>query len=163
MKLRKGFTLVEVAITLGILAIALALSGIAFSNLANIQTTATDQLVANRELTKVDDLVARYVSFVSVNTPGHSFSYDGSSSETKISFSLNAEYRYDLEYTDNSLSISTTYSGADDKLKISDSLKLEYVKSIKFTFDGSIDLLISEINYLSNKTIRYSYVVRALS
>ena len=71
--------------------------------------------------------------------------------------------RYDLEYTDSSLSISTTYSGADDKLKISGSLELEYVKSIKFAFDDSINLLISEINYLSNKTIRYSYVVRALS
>ena len=161
MKKNRGFTVVEAAITLGILAIALAMAAVAFSNLGNIQRTATDQLLSNRELTATDNLVSRYISFVSIKTDDLSFSYVDAGEQRTVSFKTNVtNYQYDLVFENKTLSISNDYSGSDDFFKFEESQTFQMIDDIKFDYDDSLGLLVSEITYLSNKTIRYSYIVR---
>ena len=163
MRTRKGFTVVEAAITLGILAIAFALSAVAFSNLSRIQTSATDQTVANRELNSIDEMVSRYVSFISIKKSDFSFSYVDNSESNNVVFTLNSSTNYKLEFSNKTISITNDYSGEDNYFKFSDSKALSFINSVQFEYDVDLALLISEVNYLSNKTIRYSYVVRTLS
>ena len=163
MRTRKAFTVVEAAITLGILAIAFALSAVAFSNLSRIQTSATDQTVANRELNSIDEMVSRYVSFVSIKKSDVSFSYVDNSESNNVVFALNSSTNYKLEFSNKTISITNDYSGEDNYFKFSDSKALSFINSVQFEYDVDLALLISEVNYLSNNTIRYSYVVRTLS
>ena len=163
MKTRKAFTLIEAVITIGILSVSLALSAVAFSNLGRIQETATDQVVANRELNKADEFVSRYVSFVSIKTDDISFSSTDTSSSNTIVFTLNGTTNYNLSFIDKRLSVSNDYSGESDYFKYSESEEMKYISEIVFDYDSSLGLLISSVKYLNNKNIRYSYVVRTAS
>ena len=153
----------EAVLTIGILSVAFALSAMAFSNLTRIQETATDQVVANRELNKIDDFVSEYVSFVSVKTNDISFNGNDVNDSNTVSFVLNSTTNYSLSFGNKKLSVINDYSGSETYFNYSNNLELEYVKDIKFSYDSNIGLLISSISYLSNKSIRYSYVVRTAS
>ena len=161
MKTNKGFTIVEAAITLGIMALGLGLSAVAFSNLGRIQTTATDQLLANKEINEIDNIVSRYVSFVSINNGDLSYSCDSIFDSNQISFVSNYGNSYTLSFANNNLSLLNNYSGSDEYFNFSYSKDFSYVSDLKFDYDSNLGLLISKISYLSNKTIRYSYVVRS--
>ena len=163
MKTKKAFTIMEAVLTIGILSVAFALSAMAFSNLTRIQETATDQVVANRELNKIDDFVSEYVSFVSVKTNDISFNGNDVNDSNTVSFVLNSTTNYSLSFGNKKLSVINDYSGSETYFNYSNNLELEYVKDIKFSYDSNIGLLISSISYLSNKSIRYSYVVRTAS
>lgn len=155
MKKRKAFTVIEAVITLGIMAIALGLTAVAFSNLGNIQTAATDQLVANRELTKIDDLVSRYVSIVSVDSGTHSFSSTSIEGTHALTFTSSSSLSYTLSFSNKQ--ISAVQNNPSSEI---DTIEVTLVDDVKFDYDSDLGLLISHVSYLSNKKINYSYIVR---
>ena len=155
MKKRKAFTVIEAVITLAIMAIALGLTAVAFSNLGNIQTAATDQLVANRELTKIDYLVSRYVSIVSVDSGTHSF-YSASIEGTHtLTFTSSISLSYTLSFSNKQISAVQNNPSSDI-----DTIEVTLVDDVIFDYDSDLGLLISHVSYLSNKKINYSYIVR---
>ena len=164
MKKRTGFTIVEMVITLAILSVAFALSSVAFSNLGRIQSSATDQVVANRELDKLDDLVDEYISLVSLNTSSIKFDYDHvEHGENFITFKekeTDPEYSYTLRFAGSALGYTYDYSGENDYLKKHRGENFKYINDVKFNYDSSLAFLVLNVTYNKTKTINYSYIVR---
>ena len=164
MKSRKGFTIIELVVTIGILSVAFGLSTVAFSNLSRIQKSATDQYVANQELDKVDNLVKEYISIVSLDTSSIKFDYEHvENADNYVKFKekeVDPNYSYSLRYVSSTLSYFSDYSGDNDYLKQHKAEQYKYINDIKFTYSVSLALLTLDIKYNGSKTIRNSYVVR---
>ena len=164
MKKRKGFTLVEMVVTIAILSVALALTVIAFGNLSRIQTSASNQLAATREIEKIDSLTKDYISIVSLRTSSIKFDYeDVEKTDNYVSFkedNADPSYKYTLRFIGSTISYFSDYTGENSYLKQSQSLSLKTVNKIVFSYDTSIGFLVLDIHYNGTKNIKYSYIVR---
>lgn len=145
LKRKKGFTLLEAVITIGILVTVIALTTVVITNMVNIQKASSTQYEANEEISKAYKVVEEYVSFVSVNDNDVSFTYE-SSSPNSVTFS-SSDYNFSLTYSSNTLSYGcdTTYSGSNDYLKTSNSVDLNHVESFTFTYFNDVKTLEVEI------------------
>lgn len=177
--MRKGFTLLEAIVTIGILAVAFALTGVAVTQLIRVQDSAA--AVADHESVfhSVDELIGRYISFVSLDTPllsfkmtgvdSHTVTYVGTEYETPGG-SVVSSASYTLEFyavnefstvnrtfTVSTAVISGTLDGYLDK---NDWKTVKGIDSLEFSFDDSIDFLTVDVTLSESVSRRFCYVLR---
>ena len=159
MKKRRGFTLIEATVTLGILAIASALIILVMSALVNVQNASADQEIVSKELAAIDDIVNDYVSLVSINHDDLSFEYK-SSNPSSLIYTYDA-YEYVLSYVPeaSTLNVTNNYDGDNQYLKYSSSITFKMVTNVVFKFDASINLLVVDVTAMSTTT-HLTYVIR---
>ena len=145
-KTRKAFTLLETVVTIGILAIAFGLAGVLVSQIVTLQNKSTDEIVLSDQRATLDDFVADYVSFISVDTDELSFSYKSSDDNT-ITFTAeladSSTYDYSILFVGQILTVRNNYpdEGENAYLKYQKSVRLADIQSIAFSFDTEIGLL----------------------
>ncbi len=171
--MRKGFTLLEAIVTIGILAVAFALTGVAVTQLIRVQDSAA--AVADHESVfhSADELIGRYISFISLDTPllsfemtgvdSHTVTYVGTEYETPGG-SVVSSASYTLEFaTENktfmvsTAVISGTLEGYLDK---NDWKTVKGIDSLEFSFDDSIDFLTVDVTLSESVSRRFCYVLR---
>lgn len=168
MKLRKGFTLLEVVVTMAILGISTALTVVVAANLANVQNASATQFSYSKQINDINDIASKYVSFVSLNTKSISFTY--ASHDTKsITFNATGDevggtywYRFGYNNETNTFGISTNYSGDVSYLIFDYSITVKDVKNdgVNFTYNSVDKILTLTIN-LNGMDNHLVYVVRA--
>ena len=159
MKKKSAFTLVEAAITIGIMGVAFALGGVVIYNMVNIQDKSADNTDRINTISRIDDLINDYVSFVSLDTDAISFSYTSYVADpAEITFTTST-YNYKLAYSSSSLSISSNYDGEVDYLKHEKSITLSDVEYMTFAYDTSKAML-NVRTKVSGKETHLVYVFR---
>lgn len=159
MNKRRGFTLSELVVTIGVIGIGTAMVISTIVSLSRIQSSSADLSKKNSELTAINDLCGEYVSFVSLKTDEISFSYT-ESNEEHVVFSANAsDFTLSFNETNKNLAITNNYSGDIEYLKKSENLTLKYFKSVSFSFDTEINLLCVNVS-LGDQVNHLNYVVR---
>ena len=171
-KLRKGFTLLEAIVTIAILSVGFALTGVVVSQLVRIQDSATS--VANNEsvFQSTDSLIGQFVSFVSVDTPLLKFEENGSSPTgvvyvatqyskesapvSSVSFSL----QYSAENKTLSVASSVISGEPNDYLKKSDWKSVKGISALTFELDDSIHFLTADVSLGEKASRRFCYVLR---
>ena len=173
-KTKKGFTLIEVVVTLAILGVSFALTGIVVSQLTGVQN-ATSVLVSHETVfDNADRLISEYVSYVSVVTPSLSFQIAGSSSSV-VSFEgrsypdpddrdVYASAAFSLTFDSTAKNLTVTSSSSETLegyLAKSDWSVVKGMETVEFTYDASISLLTAVITINENLSRTFAYVVRA--
>lgn len=161
MKKRKGFTAVELVVTLGILGIAFALSAGLIVAMTTVQKSNATETNKSKEFTRFNDAVSSYVSFLSINTDDISFTYDSEkSADNKIVFDY-LTYRFDLYFYNSTLSMTNNYNGDNDYFKKTFSYSFQYIHEVTFEYTPSIGQLVSRVN-IGGNVINYSHIVRTV-
>lgn len=164
MKLRKGFTIVEMVVTIAILSVAFGLSAVAFSNLSRIQSSATTQLAISREIDKINKVVNEYISIVSLRTSSIKFDYEHVESGVDyVTFKeddANPSYSYTLRSANSTIAYFSNYSGDNEYLKKHRVESFKNINEVTMNYNQSLALLVLDIKYSGTKNIRYSYIVR---
>ena len=157
-KRKKGFTLIEAVITIGVLSIVVAMTAVVISNMVRIQSASSTQYEANEEISKANKLAEEYVSFVSVNNSALSFDYS-SHTNTSVTFSCGVD-TFSLKFLNQTLSYScdTTYSGDNEYLKQSNSIELKNVDAITFDYANDIKMLSMDITVLGRHSSSVFYL-----
>ena len=173
-KARKGFTLVEAIVTIAILGIGFALTGVVVSQLIRVQDAASE--VADNESTfqSVDSLVSQYVSYVSLDTPLLSFertraeatgvSYVGKQFASALDASPFASVSFALNWSSETKELSvtpSTISGTPEGyLAKNDWKTVKDISNANFAYDATIDFLTIDITLNDNSARRFGYVLR---
>lgn len=159
MKSKKGFTLVEMVVTLAIIGVSSALTVIVVTNLVNSQNASSNQYAYSKEMDIIDKTANEFVSFISINDSDASFTYK-SQSETSVTFTYDT-YDYTFSFSDKALRLTNNYDGEEAYFRKTFIKTLEYATNFVFSFDESSALL--KIQYDLNKTTNTNtYVVRTL-
>lgn len=158
-RIRKGFTIIELVITIAILGVSTALTAVVISSATKVQQSTATQYEYNNTVNGIDSLLRDYVSFISVNDEKSSFTFF-SCTDDKISFK-HGGYEYYLSYEFNSFVFSTDYNGEDDYFKKNITLDVSYVDDVVFSYysDTALLTLSLTVNGLENN---FYYVVRSL-
>ena len=145
-KTKKGFTLLEAVVTIGVLGVITAMTTAVIANMVNIQKASGDQYEYSEEMKDAFDLVDEYMSYVSIPR----FSYR-TSNTTSISFTYTfsdeSTLNYGLSYSNNVLSYGpeTEYSGSDEYFKKTNRVSLKNITSgedsFRFTYDQGLSML----------------------
>lgn len=161
-KARRGFTLVETVVTIGILAIVFSLLGITVSQLTGIQNNAADLASYEQGYKNADSLVNEFVSFVSVENNDLSFAYSSSSSSS-LTFDAtdhNGTYAFTISFSDATLNVYTPENAPSGYLSKSDWPVVKGISGVIFAFDPDISFLVAEFKLDESHSRRYEYVVR---
>ena len=173
-KAARGFTLLETIVTIGILSIGFALTGVAVSQLVQIQNSASE--VARREDTfqSVDSLLSEYVSYVSLDTALLNFELDSWNSIGVVF--VGKQYDVPGGTLLASVSYSVSYSSEEHQLEItknvlsgepvgylnkSDWKSVKGISSFSFVLDETIHFLTADVGLGEHVSRRFSYVLRA--
>ena len=159
MNKRRGFTLSELVVTIGVIGIGTAMVISTIVSLSRIQGASADLSKKNEELNAINDICGEYVSFVSLKTDDISFSYTDSDS-SHITFTEDT-YNFSLLFNEptKALLISSNYDGDVEYLKKSNSFTLKYFDSVAFAFDSEINLLSVNVSF-GSQVNHFNYVVR---
>ena len=157
---KKGFTLVEAVVTIGVLTMVVTMTSLVIFNMVNIQKATAAQYEINEEIDKAYKVAEEYVSFVSVNNDELRFTYVPNTTTSSLTFSCN-EYNFSLKYLDNYISYGcdTSYLGDNDYLKQNKSVELHNVDSLSFNYDNDIKLLVMDIS-ISGRVSHESFYLR---
>ena len=150
---RKGFTLLEVIVTLSILGICFALTIGVVAALTNIQKASSSNISLNNQVDKVDSTVKEYVSIVSVNTSAKSYLPETSPNDYEVIFSK-SETKYYLRYANNKVGI---YEGSSTIIEH----EVVDIEDVKFGYEASLALLVASVQ-TSNATYKFTYTVRTM-
>ena len=156
MRKKKGFTLLEVVVTLSILGISFGLTAGTVAALINIQKSTAHQNAINSQLNSIDKAVSDYISYVSIPN----FEYvAGQSDDKTVTFQYDSGYLYKLSYSNNQLTFTTNHPVSDDYFYKNELIDVPEIKSLTFSYNETLKLLTSIVSYDSN-SISYAYVVR---
>ena len=159
MNKRRAFTVVELVVTIGILAIAFGLSVGLIVTMNSIQNANADETNKSKELTDFNDAVSSYISFVSLNTDDVSFTYDSADSTTnKIVFNYST-YHFDLKFNNSTLSMSSNYDGSNSYFEKTFQKNFSYITAVSFAYTSSLGQLVSEVT-MGGSVINFSHIVR---
>ena len=159
MKNKSAFTVVELVVTLGILALAFALSTVLIVTMNSVQNANAVETNKSRELTNFNDSVNSYVSFLSINTDEINFSYDGeNSTENKVVFTYST-YHFDLKFENLTLSMESNYDGENTYFAKTFSRNFKYIRAVTFEYTESLGQLVSHVTF-GGSVINYSHIVR---
>lgn len=158
-KRRKGFTLLETIVTIGIIGLVATMTGVGISSLASLQNGASEHVAIQQDLESADNFIKKYVSTVDVNTSARQFLYQPTDSNP-VRFAVfengnDTGNYYCLSFANNSL--TTAGTGFENK-----TLSVPNIRSITFTYDSSIALLVASISIKSEVSYRYAYPLRAM-
>ena len=157
--MKRGFTLVELIVTIGIIALGSAMAISIIASLVAIQDVTAKQNKINDDIYSVNSICSDYVSFVSISNDDFDFAFDSSTS-SNVTF-VYSTYHFNLSYlpASNSLSIDTDYDGAIDYLNFKESISLSSAKSVSFSYDAGIGLLCADVSF-KNITNHLSSVIK---
>ena len=150
---RKGFTLLEVIVTISILGICFALTIGVVAALTNIQKASSSNVSLNSQVDKVDATAKEFVSLVSINTSAKSYTPETSPNDYEVIFSKN-ETKYYLRYLDSRVGI---YEDSSTLVEY----EVDDIKDVKFEYTASLALLIASVQ-TSNTTYKFAYTVRTM-
>ena len=138
-KIKRGFTIIELVMTIGIIGITTAMTGVVIANMSNAQKVSTDQYVNIKQISTINEVANEYISYISLNTSVISFSF-GSTTDHSLTFLHNA-YSYTLSFSDNIISISNDYDGEESFFKKSRQEEVDNVESCTFNYNQTLCLL----------------------
>ena len=167
---RKGFTLLETIVTIGIIGLVATMTGVGISSLASLQNGASEHVAIQQDLESADNFIKKYVSTVDVNTSARQFLYQ-STDLNSVRFNVSGtdvsgtDNYYLLSFENNSLttsffknnSLTTDGTGFENK-----TLSVPNIRSVTFTYESSIALLVASISAKSEVSYRYAYPLRAM-
>ena len=154
MRKRRAFTLLEVVVTLSVLAICFALTIGVVASLTSIQKSSSNLVSLDNQLNDVDETIKKYVSMVSIDTSEAESYTSPSFSSNKIVFTNNGS-DYSLKFENQKIGIYK-----DDSITIKEH-KVDDVKNLTFTYRDEIALLTSEVEIRSTN-YKFVYVLRTL-
>lgn len=161
MKNKSAFTVVELVVTLGILAIAFALSTGLIVTMNSVQNANSQETNKSNELTRFNNSVSSYVSFLSINTEEIFFTFDSeNSSESTVVFTYST-YHFDLKFNESTLSMTSNYDGENTYFTKSFSYRFKYIHAVVFEYTESIGQLVSRVT-IGGGVITYSHIVRTV-
>lgn len=155
-KKRKGFTLLETIITIGIIGLVATMTGVGISSLASLQNGASEHVAIQQDLESADNFIKKYVSTVDVNTSARQFEYHQLTDLSSVRFNVSGTDNYYLLSFENN-SLTTGGTGFDNK-----TLSVPNIRSVTFTYESSIALLVASISAKSEVSYRYAYPLRAM-
>lgn len=156
-KTRKGFTIVELVMTIAILGVSTALTVLVIANVTNIQRSSTNQFVYSKQLKAIDDIANDYVSFVSLNNSAVDFNYV-TDTTSSITFKCD-DYLYILSYSNHIFGITNNYDGADEYFAKTENANVDVVDDVVFSYYPELGQLVLtvKINDVDN---HLSYIFR---
>lgn len=161
-KSKKGFTVIELAVTLAILGISFSLTAVVVVTLTSTQNKTNDLVLINQDIQSANDLIEEYVSFVSLKTTAEAqFSFN-SCDENGVTFT-NGDSLYNLKYLNGKILAKTEYyTEIAEILKFNKSLDIPRITGIDFSYsEGSSeykpDMLIANFKTekISEKHVYY--------
>ena len=158
MKRRRGFTLIEAVITIGIMGICFGLITLVMVSLVRVQDASADENLVNSDLRILDEVVSKYTSTISLKNDSFNFEYDSCSENSlKFKWEKDAEtiYKFSLDYSSPNIVISSDYDGEIEYLQIAENRKIESLSNVTFAFDEDIKLLVvnAEARGINNKFV----------
>ena len=173
-KVRKGFTLLEAIVTIGILGVGFALTGVAVTQLIRVQDSAASVADHESVFHSADELMGRYFSFVALDTPLLTFERDSADPtsvvyvateyETSARTVVVASASYTLQYSSETklLTVETdVLSGTlEGYLNKTDWSSVKGISSLSFTVDDTIDFLTADVTLDDSVSRRFCYVLR---
>ena len=152
---RKGFTLLETIVTIGIIGLVATMTGVGISSLASLQNGASEHVAIEQDLESADNFIKKYVSTVDVNTSARKFLYQPTGPNSVRFDDSGTDNYYLLSFGNNSLTTGGT--GFENK-----TLSVPNIRSITFNYESSIALLVVSISAKSEVSYRYAYPLRAM-
>lgn len=111
-KFRRAFTLIEMVVTLAVLGVSVALTGVVIANVSRVQSASASQYSYNTQVDAVEKMTREYISYVSLNTSAGAHGVD-------ISFSNVSLDKQTITFVDDQVSpVSYQLVHADNQLKI---------------------------------------------
>ena len=158
-KTRKGFTLLETIVTIGIIGLVATMTGVGISSLASLQNGASEHVAIQQDLESADNFIKKYVSTVDVNTSARKYQHHETALNS-VRFDVFEDGNdtgnyYLLSFENNSLTAAGT--GFENK-----TLSVPNIRSITFNYESSIALLVVSISAKSEVSYRYAYPLRAM-
>lgn len=160
---KKGFTVIELAVTLAILGISFSLTAVVVVTLNSTQQNTNTIVAINSDIQAANDLILDYVSFISLRTTNEAqFTYNSSDS-SKVIFT-NDSAKYILSFNNSIISAKTKdYSGNIDYFKYNKTVSVPNISSIEFSYtiggSNSPDLLVATMK-TSKSSESHVYFVR---
>ena len=156
---KKAFTVIELTVTLAILAISFSLSAVVVVSLNSTQQHTNEIITINNEIQNASDFIEEFVSFISLDDPTNKVKCN----DQNVKFYHNSSI-YTLGFSENVLSAKTeNYSGIVEYFDYNKSISLQNITSIQFSYNlgdnGEPDLLVASFTTIKN-TERHIYLVR---
>ncbi len=162
MNKKRAFTLTELVVTIGILAIAFALTAGLIVTMNSVQDSNANEANKSQELIDFNESVSSYISFLSIETDEISFTYDSvNSTSTKIVFNYST-YHFDLKFTNSTLAMISNYTGDNAYFKKTFQHSFNFISAISFEYTESIGQLVSDVT-ISGSVIQYTHTLRTAS
>ena len=150
MKKRKGFTLLEIIVTLSILGICFGLTIGVVAVLTDIQKSSTSSVSLSKEVDTVDKTIQEYVSIISISTAN----YD-SSNDTQVIFKK-SEIEYKLAFSYGRIGI---YKKTGESMENISEEPVDNVDSVSFGYNSGLALLTSTVT-VSSTSYKFAYTIR---
>ena len=157
-RIKKGFTLVEAVVTIGIMSVVFGLSAVCFSNLFRIQNASSENTRRQAEANRINSFILDFVSFLSVETDDLNFNFE-SVSGTSINFSSNKGSTHTLSYLNKHLACSYNYSGDIDYLKYDPSISVELTSQVAIDYNDTLNILKFNCS-ISGRDYSFAYVLK---
>ncbi|MCR5348748.1 MAG: type II secretion system GspH family protein [Bacilli bacterium] len=166
-KVRKGFTLIEATITIGILGLVFGLVAVGVSQLGAIQDSASNQVSRETKLKEADEFFLGYVSFVSLENPEVSFetaplnenellAFRGTSDLTSVVFAVT----FDSELHQLGVIVRSKVGEVPEYLVKNDWKAVSGLSSVSVSFSASLKLITADVAVDAETSRRFAYVVR---
>lgn len=161
-KARKGFTTVELVITLALIGVLSAMSAVTIAAMVNIQGNAGQTASVTEQVDAASRKIAETVSFISVKNAVCDFEVSACEDE-QITFENRANStEYCPGFAGTALNLTTNYAGSDPYLNYSYSEKYTSIKSIVFSYDLTLSLMKVVINPSSGSATTRMYSLEVL-
>ena len=161
-KTKKGFTVVELVVTLALVGILTATTAITITATVRIQNEASEKTATAREMDEVATRVKEVVSFFSVKNDACDFQFSACS-DSEITFENNAvSASYTLGFAEKSLFLSNNYTGENRYLQYAFSLSYPHLENIEFSYDSTLDLLTTVIHPYTGTPLTHTYALEVL-
>lgn len=161
-KCKKGFTVVELVITIALVGILSATAAITVSALVNIQSNISKTTSTQKDIEDASNNIKDAVSFVSVKNSICAFEIKACV-ESEITFTNTVDSAdYSLSFAEKTLRFTSDYAGENEYLQYAFSNAYSTLKTIEFSYDASLHLLKATITPESGSTTNHVYPLEVL-
>ena len=159
---KKGFTVVELVVTIALVGILAATTAITITATVRIQNEASEKTATAREVDEAATRIKEVVSFLSVQNDVCDFHFSGCTG-TEVTFRNNADSAsYTLGFAEKSLYLSNDYGGENRYFQYSFTLSYPHIEKIDFSFDSSLQLLTTVLHPLTGSPSTHAYSLEVL-
>ncbi|MBQ7250744.1 MAG: type II secretion system protein [Bacilli bacterium] len=161
-KAKKGFTVVELVVTIALVGILAATTAITITATVRIQSEASEKTATAREMDEAVTRIKEVVSYFSVQNDVCDFQFSGCTG-TEVTFTNNADSAsYTLGFAEKSLYLSNDYGGENRYFQYSFTLSYSHIEKIDFSYDSSLQLLTTILRPLNGSPSTHVYSLEVL-